>query len=135
MIWALLGLSEASLGPLRSVSWAAQKAPETLENVMFGLPDRFGRAAALPAPRRWSRGPKIIPVLRCWQPKYYAPPANLTQGGANLAQLSMTARFYTQDAVTAANLTHVGLTWHKHARHCSDSKKEKGSQAGGARSW
>ena len=44
----------------------------------------------------------------------------------------MTAQFYRQDAVTAANLTHVGLTWHKHARHCSDSKKEKGSQAGGA---
>ena len=55
---------------------------------------------------------------------YNAPPADLTQGGANLAQLSMTAQFYRQDAVTAANLTHVGLTWHKHAQHCSDSKKD-----------
>ena len=52
MIWALLGLSEASLGPLRSVSWAAQKAPETLKNAVFELPDRSGRAAALPGPRR-----------------------------------------------------------------------------------
>ena len=60
------------------------------------------------------------------------PPSNLTQEGANLAQLSMTAQFYRQGAVTAANLTHMELTWHKHARHCSDSKKEKGSQAGGA---
>ena len=49
--------------------------------------------------------------------KYYA------QGGANRAQLSMTAKFYRQDTLTAANLTHVGLTWRKHAQHCSDSKK------------
>ena len=56
----------------------------------------------------------------------------MMQGGANLAQLTLTAEFYRQDSITAANLTHVGLTWRKHARHCSDSKKEKGSQAGGA---
>ena len=52
MIWPLLGSSEASLGLLRSVSWAAQKAPETLKNAVFELPDGSGRAAALPGPRR-----------------------------------------------------------------------------------
>ena len=39
------GLSEASLGLLRRVAWGVQKAPETLENVAFELPDRSGRAA------------------------------------------------------------------------------------------
>ena len=68
----------------------------------------------------------ILQKLLLYRYRYYAPPANLTQGGANLAQLSMTAQFYRQDVVTAANLTHVGLTWHKHARHCSDSKTETG---------
>ena len=43
--------------------------------------------------------------------KYQARPANLTQGGANLAQLSMTAQFYRHYALTAANLTHVRLTY------------------------
>ena len=52
MIWPLLGSSEASLGLLRSASWAAQKAPKTLKNVVFELPDGSGRAAALPRPRR-----------------------------------------------------------------------------------
>ena len=50
MIWPLLGFSELSLGLLGSVSWATQKAPETLENVLLWLPDRSGRAAALPGP-------------------------------------------------------------------------------------
>ena len=52
MIWLLLGSSEASLGLLRSVAQAAQKAPETLENVVFELPDGSGSAAALPGPRQ-----------------------------------------------------------------------------------
>ena len=34
------------------------------------------------------------------------PPANLTQGDANLAQLTLTAKFHGQDANTASNLTH-----------------------------
>ncbi len=63
---------------------------------------------------------------------YQGPPANLTQGYPNLTQLAMTAQFYRQDAVAAPNLTHLGLTWPNHARHCSESKKRKGSQAGGA---
>ena len=46
----LLGFSEPSLGLLRSVFWATQKAPETLENVLLWLPDKSGRAAALPGP-------------------------------------------------------------------------------------
>ena len=33
-------------------------------------------------------------------------PANLTQGGANVGQLTLTAQFYRQDALTAPNLTH-----------------------------
>ena len=39
---------------------------------------------------------------------YEGPPANPTQGDANLAQLAMTAQFYRQDAVAAPNLTHLG---------------------------
>ena len=52
MIWLLLGSSGASLGLLRSVSWAAQKKLKTLENAVFELPDESGKAAALPGPRR-----------------------------------------------------------------------------------
>ena len=61
-------------------------------------------------------------TLQC-RAQYYAPLVNLTQGGANLAQLAMTAQFYRQDAFTGPNLTRLGLTWPNHARHCSDSKK------------
>ena len=61
MILPLLGFSEASLGLLRSVSWATQKAPETLENVLLWLPDKSGRAAALLDPSRTSK-------LGCWHP-------------------------------------------------------------------
>ena len=39
---------------------------------------------------------------------YYAPRGNVTQGGANLAQLTMTAQFYGQDALTRPNLTQRG---------------------------
>ena len=39
---------------------------------------------------------------------YQGPPANLTRGDANLAQLAMTAQFYRQDAVAAPKLTHLG---------------------------
>ena len=52
MILPLLGFSETSLGLLRSVSWASQNKLKTLENAVFELPDRSGRAAALPGPRR-----------------------------------------------------------------------------------
>ena len=52
MIWLLLSSSEASLGLLRSVTWAAQKKLKTLENAVFELPDGSGRAAALLTPRR-----------------------------------------------------------------------------------
>ena len=61
MILLLLGSSEASPGLLRSVSWAAQKAPKTLENAVFELPDGSGRAAALPGPRRMVPGGKKHP--------------------------------------------------------------------------
>ena len=44
----------------------------------------------------------VRPALR-----YQGPPANLTQGDANLAQLAMTAQFYRRDAVAASNLTHL----------------------------
>ena len=54
LIWALLGFSKASLGLLRSISWATQKEPETLENVLVWLPDKSGRAAAPPNPSRTS---------------------------------------------------------------------------------
>ena len=50
-------------------------------------------------------------------------PANVTQGYPNVAQLTMTAEFYRQDALTAPNVTHTDLTWHNAARHCSDSKR------------
>ena len=50
MILPLLGFSEASLGLLRSVPWAAQNKLKTLENAVLELPDRSGRAAALPEP-------------------------------------------------------------------------------------
>ena len=39
---------------------------------------------------------------------YHAPRGNVTQGGANLAQLTMTAQFYRQDALTRPNLTQRG---------------------------
>ena len=44
----LLGFSEASLGLLRSVSWAAQSDVESMENVMLEFPDSSGKAAVLP---------------------------------------------------------------------------------------
>ena len=50
--------------------------------------------------------------------------ANPTEEVANLAQLSMTAQFYRQDAVTGPNLTHLTLIWPIHARRCSDSQKD-----------
>ena len=43
-------------------------------------------------------GKKNIRALPC-------PPVNLTQGAANLAQLTMKAQFYKQDALTRPNLT------------------------------
>ena len=52
-----------------------------------------------------------------------SPLANVTQGYPNVAQLTMTAEFYKQDALTAPNVTHADLTWPISARHCSDSKK------------
>ena len=61
MIWPPLGSSEAPLGLLRSISWAAKKAPETLENVPFGLPDGSRRAAALPGLRRMVPGAEKHP--------------------------------------------------------------------------
>ena len=64
MIWALMGFSEASLGLLRSVSWTAQKAPETLENIAFELPDKGGNPPEIPVGCLGPWGPKIIPVLR-----------------------------------------------------------------------
>ena len=40
--------------------------------------------------------------------KYQGPPPNVAQGGANLAQLAMTAQFYRQDALTVPNLARPG---------------------------
>ena len=62
MIWLLLGSSEASLGLLRSASWAAQKL-KTLENAEFELPDSQGgrQPSRDPAGRSW--GLKIIPTM------------------------------------------------------------------------
>ena len=36
---------------------------------------------------------------------HFGPRVNVIQGGANLAQLTMTALFYRQDALTGPNLT------------------------------
>ena len=49
-------------------------------------------------------------LLRERAAHYQAPPANLTEGGANLTTLSTTAQFYRQDALTGADLTTLGLT-------------------------
>ena len=51
---SLVDFPEAFLGLLGSVSWATQKASETLENVLFWLPDRSGRAATSRDPSRTS---------------------------------------------------------------------------------
>ena len=69
MILRLLGSSEASLGLLRSVPWAAQKAPKTLKNAAFELPDGSGKAAALPGPAGRSWGLKIMPTMGRFQPE------------------------------------------------------------------
>ena len=66
---------------------------------------------------------KMFQAASLFTKKYQGPPANLTQGGANLAQRARTAQFDRQDALTGPNLTRLGLTWPNHARHCSDSKK------------
>ena len=52
----LLSFSETSLGPLRSVSLVAQKAPESLKNVMFGARRYFGGAAVLLRPCQGASG-------------------------------------------------------------------------------
>ena len=44
----LLGFSEPSLGLLRSVSWASQKEPKTMENVLFWARQSLGGAGAPP---------------------------------------------------------------------------------------
>ena len=63
MIWPLLGSSEASLGLLRSASWAAQKKLKTLENAMFELLESQGgrQPSRDPAGRTWRL--KIIPTM------------------------------------------------------------------------
>ena len=56
MILLLLTFSEASLGLLRRVSWAAQALLKTLEKALLELPDSSGRAAALWAALWWLLG-------------------------------------------------------------------------------
>ncbi len=53
MVWPPLGFSEASLGLLGSVSWAAHERPQNLGNVRF-VPM---------TPPGGPPGPKILPIL------------------------------------------------------------------------
>ena len=90
MIWPLLGSSEASLGLLRSASWAAQKKLKTWENAVFELPGGSGRAAALPGPRRDVPGaPKSS---QCWDAGSYhwydLPTSQLPSNPEEISKLS-----------------------------------------------
>ena len=56
-------------------------------------------------------------------PPLLVPPVNLTQRGANLAQLTMAAQFYTQEGLTRPNVTQRGANLAQIYVTLSDRKK------------